>query len=123
MKIAILNDTHTGIRNSSEIFLKNAQDFYENIFFPECDKHDIKQIVHLGDYYDHRKFVNFKALNHNRKHFLNELRKRGMSMDFESLLTLMKQGKEMLEAVIDIEKEMESSKYKRKITMLKKAGK
>ena len=49
--------------------------------------------------------------------------KRGMSMDFESLLTLMKQGKEMLEAVIDIEKEMESSKYKRKITMLKKAGK
>ncbi len=81
MKIAVLNDTHTGIRNSSEIFLKNAQDFYENIFFPECDKHDIKQIVHLGDYYDHRKFVNFRALNHNRKHFLNELRNRGMSMD------------------------------------------
>ena len=49
--------------------------------------------------------------------------KRGMSMDFESLLTLMKQGKEMLEAVIDIEKEMESPKHKRRITMLKKAGK
>ena len=49
--------------------------------------------------------------------------KRGTSMDFEGLLTLMKQGREMLEAVIDIEKEMESSKYKRKITMLKKAGK
>lgn len=81
MKIAVLNDTHTGIRNSSEIFLKNAQDFYENIFFPECDKHDIKQIVHLGDYYDHRKFVNFRALNHNRKHFLDKLRNRGMSMD------------------------------------------
>ena len=49
--------------------------------------------------------------------------KRGMSMDFESLLTLMKQGKEMLEAVIDIEKEMKSPKHKRRITMLKKAGK
>ncbi len=81
MKIALLNDTHNGVRNSSDIFLKNAQDFYENIFFPECEKHDIKQIVHLGDYYDHRKFVNFKALNHNRKHFLNILRDRGMSMD------------------------------------------
>mgnify|MGYP001445564370 FL=1 len=81
MKIAILNDTHAGIRNSSEIFLNNAEDFYTKVFFPECEKHDIKQILHLGDYYDHRKFVNFKALNHNRRIFLDELRKRGMTMD------------------------------------------
>ncbi len=81
MKIAILNDTHCGIRNSSEIFLNNAEEFYNNIFFPECEKQDIKQIIHLGDYYDHRKFVNFKALNHNRRVFLDEIRKRGMTMD------------------------------------------
>ena len=81
MKIAILNDTHCGIRNSSEIFLNNAEQFYNNIFFPECERHGIKQIVHLGDYYDHRKFVNFKALNHNRRIFLDQIRKRGMSMD------------------------------------------
>ena len=81
MKIAILNDTHSGIRNSSEIFLNNAEDFYNNIFFPECEKQGIKQILHLGDYYDHRKFVNFKALNHNRRVFLDQLRKRGMTMD------------------------------------------
>ena len=41
----------------------------------------MKQIGHLGDYYDHRKFVNFKALNHNRRIFLDQIRKRGMSMD------------------------------------------
>ena len=81
MKIAVLNDTHTGIRNSSEIFLNNAEDFYNNVFFPECEKQNIKQILHLGDYYDHRKFVNFKALNHNRRVFLDQLRIRGMSMD------------------------------------------
>ena len=81
MKIAILNDTHAGIRNSSEIFLNNAEDFYTKVFFPECEKHNIKQILHLGDYYDHRKFVNFKALNQNRRIFLDELRKRGMTMD------------------------------------------
>ena len=81
MKIAILNDTHCGIRNSSEIFLANAEDFYSKIFFPECDKRDIKQILLLGDYYDHRKFINFKALNHNRRVFLDQVRKRGMSMD------------------------------------------
>ena len=81
MKIAILNDTHCGIRNSSEIFLKNSEDFYNEVFFPTCEKNNIKQIIHLGDYYDHRKFVNFKALNHNRTTFLDQLRKRGMSMD------------------------------------------
>ena len=81
MKIAILNDTHCGIRNSSEIFLNNDEQFYNDVFFPECEKHGIKQIVHLGDYYDHRKFVNFKALNHNRRIFLDQIRKRGMSMD------------------------------------------
>ena len=37
--------------------------------------------MHLGDYYDHRKFVNFKALNHNRKVFLDPMRKLGMRMD------------------------------------------
>ena len=81
MKLAILNDTHCGVRNSSEIFLKNAEDFYSKVFFPYCQEHEIEQIVHLGDYYDHRKFVNFKALNHNRKHFLDQMRKFEMKMD------------------------------------------
>ena len=81
MKIAVLNDTHCGIRNSSEVFLENAGKFYSEVFFPYCEQHEIKQIVHLGDYYDHRKFVNFKALNHNRKYFLDPLRKNGMQMD------------------------------------------
>lgn len=81
MKFAVLNDTHCGIRNSSEIFLENAATFYKETFFPYCLENDITQILHLGDYYDHRKFVNFKAMNHNRKHFLEPMRKYGMKMD------------------------------------------
>jgi len=81
MKIAILNDTHCAVRNSSEVFLDNAAKFYNEVFFPYCLENNIKQIVHLGDYYDNRKFINFKALNHNRKHFLDKLRKYGMIMD------------------------------------------
>ena len=81
MKVAVLNDTHCGIRNSSQIFLDNASEFYSEVFFPHCEQENVKQIIHLGDYYDNRKVVNIKALNHNRKHFLNEMRKRGMTMD------------------------------------------
>lgn len=81
MKIALLNDTHCGVRNSSDIFIQYQKRFYEEVFFPYLLENDIKQIIHLGDYYDHRKFVNFKALNENRDHFLNKLREYGITMD------------------------------------------
>ena len=81
MKIALLNDTHTGVRNSADAFLNNARMFYENVFFPYIKEHDIKQIVHLGDYYDNRKAINIKALNHNRKHFLEPMKAMGLHMD------------------------------------------
>jgi|TARA_B100001093_G_scaffold516050_1_gene593906 predicted phosphodiesterase len=81
MKVAILNDTHCGVRNSSDIFLNYNDRFYTEVFFPYLKKHNITQILHLGDYYEHRKFVNFKALNANRKHFLEPMRDMGITMD------------------------------------------
>tara|TARA_B100001093_G_C26716884_1_gene966052 strand:+ start:128 stop:1189 length:1062 start_codon:yes stop_codon:yes gene_type:complete len=81
MKIAILNDTHCGVRNASEIYLNNAEQFYNDVFFPKLEEEGIKHILHLGDYYDHRKFVNFKALTHSRKYFLNILREKHITMD------------------------------------------
>jgi len=81
MKIAILNDTHCGMGNSSEIFIKYQEQFYSQIFFPYLKENNIKQILHLGDYYDHRKYINFKAQNANRKMFLNILKQEGITMD------------------------------------------
>jgi len=81
MLIAILNDTHAGIRNSSEIFIDYQERFYRDIFFPYLKEHDITNIFHLGDYYDHRKNINFKALNANRKMFLEPMKKAGIHMD------------------------------------------
>lgn len=81
MLIAVLNDTHCGVRNSSDVFLDYFAKFYSEVFFPYCKKHGIKQILHLGDYYDHRKFINFKALNHNRKTFLEPMCEMGITMD------------------------------------------
>lgn len=81
MKIAILNDTHAGCRNSSDIFMDYQERFYRDVFFPYLVENDIKQIIHLGDYYDNRKTINFKALQHNRKIFLEPMRKYGITMD------------------------------------------
>ena len=81
MQIAILNDTHAGIRNSSDVFIDYQAAFYTDVFFPYLLENNIKHIVHLGDYYEHRRFINFKALNANRVHFLDKLREYGITMD------------------------------------------
>ena len=81
MQIAILNDTHAGVRNSSDIFINYQAAFYTDVFFPYLLENNIKHIVHLGDYYEHRRFINFKALNANRVHFLDKLREYGITMD------------------------------------------
>lgn len=81
MKIAILNDTHAGIRNSSDVFMDYQEKFYRDVFFPYLLENKIDTILHLGDYYDNRKTINFKALHHNRKIFLDKLREYGMTMD------------------------------------------
>ena len=81
MKIAILNDTHCGIRNSSDIFLDNAEKFFTDVFFPHLMENGISHIVHLGDYFDNRKFINFRALNRNRQFFLAKLREYKITMD------------------------------------------
>lgn len=80
MKLAILNDTHCGARNSSEVFMDYQEKFYKDVFFPYLLENNIKEIIHLGDYYEHRKYVNFKALEHNRKIFLDKLREYGIAM-------------------------------------------
>jgi len=81
MRVAILNDTHAGIRNSSDIFTDNANLFYNEVFFPYLVKHKIKKIVHLGDVFDNRKFINFKSLHSFRKNFLAKLREHKIHME------------------------------------------
>jgi DNA repair exonuclease SbcCD nuclease subunit len=81
MKIAVISDTHCGIRNSSEIFMEYQSRFYTDVFFPYLKEHNIKKILHLGDYYENRTSINFKALHHNRRIFLDKLRDNGIHMD------------------------------------------
>lgn len=81
MKVAIINDTHCGTRNSSDIFLDNAEKFYRDVFFPYLLENNIRHIIHLGDFFDNRKFINFKCLNRIRNCFLKPLRQHGITMD------------------------------------------
>jgi hypothetical protein len=73
VKIAFLCDTHFGCRNDSPFFLENALSFFEKQFFPFLEKHNIKNVIHLGDFFDRRKYVNFNTLSAVRKRFINKI--------------------------------------------------
>ena len=81
MKIAILNDTHCGVRSDMEAMSDYQGRFYTEVFFPYLDEHNIKQIVHLGDYFDRRKYVNFASLKANKDHFITPMLERDIHMD------------------------------------------
>lgn len=63
MKVAIITDTHCGAGNDNqslnEFFLK----FYEDVFFPYLKQNNIKTVLHLGDTFDRRKYINFNTLH------------------------------------------------------------
>lgn len=81
MKIAVITDTHCACRNGSEVIQEYQNRFYSDIFFPYLAKHDIKHILHGGDFFDNRKFLSIKSLHMNRKAFLEPLRDNGIHMD------------------------------------------
>ena len=81
MKIAILNDTHAGVRGDMVQMAKYQGRFYTEVFFPYLIEHDIKHILHLGDYFDRRKYINFSSLKANREHFIQPMLDNDIKMD------------------------------------------
>ena len=73
MKIAILNDTHFGVRNDSPAFIKYQNRFYDEIFFPYLKEHNIGTLIHLGDVVDRRKFINHNTAHNFKKKFWDRL--------------------------------------------------
>lgn len=75
MLVAILTDTHFGSRSDSRNFSMFFERFYKDIFFPYLEKHNIKRVLHGGDLFERRKYINFQSLNDSRTYFFDPLRK------------------------------------------------
>tara|TARA_R100001015_G_C4608136_1_gene163301 strand:+ start:265 stop:1305 length:1041 start_codon:yes stop_codon:yes gene_type:complete len=80
MKIAVINDTHFGARNDQKEFLDYFFKFFDEVFFPYVQKNDITDVIHLGDFMDRRKFVNFNTLNQVRTRIIQPLEKMGVKL-------------------------------------------
>lgn len=81
MKLAVLCDSHAGVRNDASVFLDSAKKFYHNILFPRMEREGITKILHLGDILDRRKYVNFVTANRLRVDFMEPIQQKGFSID------------------------------------------
>jgi DNA repair exonuclease SbcCD nuclease subunit len=80
MKIALLCDTHIGARNDSKVFLEHQANFFEKIFFPYLEEHSIDTVLHLGDIFDRRKYINFYTLKRSREFLFDKLRDKSIKV-------------------------------------------
>jgi DNA repair exonuclease SbcCD nuclease subunit len=79
-KVALVTDTHFGARSDSVPFDKFFRKFYDETFFPEIDRREIKTIFHLGDCFDRRKYINFNTLSSCRDYFFDAAKQRGIEV-------------------------------------------
>lgn len=76
MKIALLGDTHFGVRNDNPFFYEYFDKFYNKWFFPYLEERGIDKLIQLGDLFDRRKYINFLTLKKSQDIFLERLNKK-----------------------------------------------
>lgn len=77
MKILIITDTHLGVRNDSP----TIQQYFSKSFswlFDYIDHNQVDAVVHMGDLFDRRKYLQYKTSYACRKDYLEPLNDRGI---------------------------------------------
>jgi len=80
LKIALITDTHWGVRNDNIAFMDNSKIFLDEVFFPYLDDNNIRTVIHLGDLVDRRKYINMQTATRLRIDFLDKLANRGLDV-------------------------------------------
>jgi DNA repair exonuclease SbcCD nuclease subunit len=82
MKIALITDTHWGVRNDNIAFMDNSKRFLDETFFPTIKREEIRTVIHLGDLVDRRKYININTASRLRQDFLEPLANGGYDVHF-----------------------------------------
>jgi len=75
MKIAVITDTHYGARKGADYIHSYFKKFYDNVFFPYLEKHNIDTIIHMGDMFDSRKSIDYQSLEWSKRVVFEPLKK------------------------------------------------
>lgn len=80
MKVAVITDTHLGVKGDAAVLLDHQERFFRETFFPKLDELGITEVLHGGDVFDRRKYVNFVTLKRAREMLFEPLASRGVRM-------------------------------------------
>lgn len=80
MKIALITDTHFGVRQDNISLLDFQKRFLDDVFFPTIAEQNIKHVIHLGDLVDRRKYINFNTYSRVNTDFLMRLEQHELAM-------------------------------------------
>ena len=69
MKYLIITDTHIGATNSNQRIMNAHSDMWKELF-KLVKEHDIKHIIHGGDFFDNRQSLSIKTLKHIQEEFI-----------------------------------------------------
>ena len=79
-KVCVIGDLHLGARNGSNHFSDHFNKFFEEVFFPYMKKNKIKHVIQLGDAFDNRTSLSYKAFHRCRDVWSGNLKKHGVKM-------------------------------------------
>lgn len=77
---AIINDTHIGERGSCKITSESFLKFHTDQFLPYLEQHGIDEIIHAGDVFHYREWIDISILADWKKRFFDVLEERGIKM-------------------------------------------
>lgn len=79
MKIAIIGDLHIGVKSSNEVMMRHQAKFF-NFFLNELKNRGVGNIIQLGDIWDNRRQVNFRALQFAQETFFEPINDAGIEL-------------------------------------------
>jgi len=82
MKIALITDTHWGVRGDSIAYADYFNKFYDCVFFPYLDDNHVGHVIHLGDIVERRKFINYVTSSRLTNDFVKPLANRNIKTFF-----------------------------------------
>lgn len=82
--VALVTDTHAGVRGDNQNFAAYQRKFWLEVFYPKIDELGIKTVIHLGDIVDRRKYIEFLTAKNLREDVIEPSHQRGL--DFHVII-------------------------------------
>ena len=80
MKIAIITDQHFGSLKGAQFIHDYFEEFYNNVFFPYLEEHQIDTVIDMGDTFDNRRNIDLASLEWSKRVYFDKLQDMGITL-------------------------------------------